>query len=287
MRIGLCGYGVMGKNHERVFKKLNVESIDIYDPMIDRFSDWNGFLGESSNFDGVSICSPTKFHVGPAIDLWNANKNLKILIEKPISYSIEEAKRLEKFSDKLVVGHIERCNPIIIKLKELYSNGDLGDIFSIKTVRNGPPPVRYMNDNVAIDLLVHDVDVVNYILGMYPTNIDRRYKSSSNSEIIDYAILIADYANVNAIFESNWITPIKIRSIEITCTHGYLMCDYIKQSIEMYPIESNPFNIDVHKAETLHNELSLFLDFCRGKRVDLCGYVDSISCLSFVSGEPL
>ena len=67
-----------------------------------------------------------------------------------------------------MVGHIERFNPAVIKLKEIIDSGTLGKITSLIAKRVGAFPAQIKDANVVIDLAVHDIDIFSYLLNKQP-----------------------------------------------------------------------------------------------------------------------
>jgi len=139
-RAGVIGIGAMGKNHARVYSQLpDVELIGVADVNQNLvasvaqsydckpYADYHDLLGE--NLDAVSIVVPTTLHKKVALDA--IKKGINVLVEKPIADTVENADEMMEASRdsrvKLMVGHVERFNPAIIKLKELIDNGLLGD----------------------------------------------------------------------------------------------------------------------------------------------------------------
>ena len=99
------------------------------------FTDYERLL--KNNLDAVSIAVPTTLHKDIALKA--ANYGVHMLVEKPIAKSLSSADAIidsaRRENLKLMVGHIERFNPAILKLKELISAGELGEIISISCRR--------------------------------------------------------------------------------------------------------------------------------------------------------
>ena len=140
LRVGVIGVGAMGKNHARLYSELpGVELLGVSDVNetlaasvaqsygCKPFADYNDLLKE--DLDGLSIAVPTTLHKQVALDA--IQKGINVLMEKPIADTVENADEIIKAARekgvKLMVGHVERFNPAIIKLKELIDNGLLGD----------------------------------------------------------------------------------------------------------------------------------------------------------------
>ena len=177
IKVAVIGVGSMGKNHARVYNELpNTQLVAVSDSDVKNaesvaarlgvhaYSDHRQML-ESERPDAVSIVVPTALHETVATDALNAGAH--ILVEKPITATLEEGKRLIQRANtlgrKLMVGHIVRFNPAIQALKQKLQAGDLGRIFQIFCRRAGPFPARIRDVGVVIDLAPH---VIGFILGL-------------------------------------------------------------------------------------------------------------------------
>ena len=89
---------------------------------------------------------------------------IHVLVEKPIADTTENADLMIAASQKagkiLMVGHIERFNPAVIKLKEIIDSGILGKIVSISTKRVGPYNPRIRDVGVILDIGVHELSLL-------------------------------------------------------------------------------------------------------------------------------
>ncbi len=151
LKIAVIGAGTMGNLHARTYFNLpNVDLVAICD--VDKingerlanlyktkfYPDYKKLLKEES-LDGVSIAVPTLLHKEVATDC--IEHGINILIEKPLAGSVEEADQIVKAADAkgitLEVGHIERFNPAIARLKELIKEGIFGKVVSIVIKRVG------------------------------------------------------------------------------------------------------------------------------------------------------
>jgi len=151
LKVAVVGIGVMGYNHARIYNELqkdgNVELVGLSDMNKDRlnevseefgvkaFSNYMDLLEE--DLDAVSIVVPTFLHKEVALPF--IKKGISVLIEKPIADTIENANEIiaeaEKNNVILSVGHVERFNPAVLKLKEHVEKGNLGDIVTMTAKR--------------------------------------------------------------------------------------------------------------------------------------------------------
>ena len=167
---------------------------------------------------------------------------MDVLVEKPIAAKLEEAEEMGKIAERegrlLAVGHIERFNPVVPALKErMLEEG--GQVIHVFAQRVGPGPAKGYNLNlgVAHDLLVHDVDVVCYLLDSLPSRVYAMAVwepgQSIESEIV--ATYSFEDAEVLGEFRASWRAGprFKKRVISIQLENAVLEADYILQTITL------------------------------------------------------
>ena len=290
LNTAVIGVGNMGIHHARILSQISnlvaiadvnkqrlKEVAELYN--CNSYADYNEML-ENEKLDHVSIVAPTHLHKKVTIDV--VNRKINALLEKPIATSIGEAKEIYKAVKnsgvKFTVGHVERFNPAVIKLKEILTNGDLGEILSIITRRVGTAgsPVSY--ENIIVDLAIHDIDVVNFLLNRDKPDKTASFigKSAINNRE-DYADIMLRHGNTNVMIQVNWITPIKIRILSVNGSKAYAELNYITQELKLYKMgyikeydsfgkfvlkysKPDEINIHVEKDEPLKLELKSFLE---------------------------
>jgi len=271
IRAGVIGVGAMGKHHSRIYNEMKgVELVGVADVderraaevaakyNTEAFTDCERLL--KKDLDAVSIAVPTSMH--KEIALKAANYGVHMLVEKPIAESLKSADAIidaaRRENLKLMVGHVERFNPAILKLKELISAGELGHIISISCRRVGPYPPRIRDVGIIIDLAVHDIDAISYLYGKRALSV---YSIAGNSFHIkeDYASILLQYEDKKSgMVETNWLTPHKIRKLTVTGTGGVAHADYLEQSLEIWE-EGGVREVEIEKREPLKNELEHFI----------------------------
>lgn len=248
MKYAIIGVGNMGTNHARVIHEMeDVQLVAVSDTNQDIaetvaklcgcgvFSDYNQMLAHC-DIDAVSICVPTSLHAKVAMDCMQQVKH--VLLEKPIAMTVEEGNALQAYAleqnVQLMVGHTERFNPAVVKVKELLDKNEIGRVVSVIARRVGTMPPQIRDANIAIDLAIHDLDIVNYLLNALPVEVmsDKRRNHIKLRE--DSVEFFLRYADASAFIQANWITPVKIRKLSITGTDGYLEMDYISQQIQLF-----------------------------------------------------
>lgn len=243
--VALVGLGRMGSNHLRVIKESpSFELKAVVDlKMPDNFTQMNpGVAGYTSldeldaahlAYDAVVIAAPTGAHFELARHFIARDKHL--LVEKPLATTLDQCRTLidEAKSRNLVlgVGHVERFNPAVRKLHEVIQNGwlDKPIHFSVTRVGGYPSSVTPGN-NVMLDLAVHDVDVLQSLIGRLHV-VASIVHNTVRSDVPDTAeILLKNDEGISASIHVNWITPTKIRTIRVTGTRGVCFVDYILQT---------------------------------------------------------
>lgn len=275
LKAGVIGCGNMGSNHLRVLSELSeVELVAISEVEKEKgievakkhsircYADFLEMI-EKETLDFVSICVPTSLHWKVARKC--IENGIHVLLEKPITDNISDAEDLLNLAKqkqvKLFVGHIERFNPIVLKLIELIAKRRIGDIISIIARRVGVLPPQIKDADIAIDMVIHDVDIINYLLNELPRKINSVKRKTFIDDRADTVEFFIEYSRAIAYIQANWITPIKIRKLNITGTDGYLEMDYINQKIKLHESsdKDNYFIISVDKKEPLKEEILFFI----------------------------
>ncbi|MDO3678805.1 Gfo/Idh/MocA family protein [Paenibacillus ehimensis] len=172
-RVAVIGAGNMGLHHVRnYYYQPNVDLIGVVDQNVLRlnqviakypikgFSDYKDLL---PLVDAVSIATPTSTHYAIACDFLSHGKH--VLLEKPITQEIEQAKKLIEVAENnhsiLAIGHIERFNPVMLELENVLRNQK--PVF-IDIHRESPFDPRIFDADVVLDLMIHDIDLIFFLL---------------------------------------------------------------------------------------------------------------------------
>lgn len=311
----VIGVGNMGKNHVRTYAGLAeaelVAIADVNSAIAQKialdfstkyYSDYKKMIEEVKP-EVVSICVPTLYHYEVA--KYCLEHKVHVLLEKPIALTATEGESLlalaERLQVKLLVGHIERFNPAVVKVKDMINKNELGIITAIIARRVGGFPPQIRDANIAVDLAIHDVDIVNYLLNENPREVHINLQSNHIEQRADSVELFLQYTKASAYIQANWITPVKIRKLTITGTEGYLEMDYVNQQIEFYKSNYEKFKekigdfsdyilrfsepdkiiIQVAKKEPLNEEITFFVECVRrNKWVDSRFAVEALKVIS-------
>ncbi len=241
IRAGVVGVGHMGQYHVGVYAELfEVDLVGIVDIQAHRvkeiarkyntrgYTDYTELLDK---VDIVSIAVPTSLHYKIAKDFLQAG--VHVLLEKPMTHSLEEARELFRCAQQqgvvLHIGHVERFNGAVQELKNIVKE----PIF-IESHRLGPFVPRIQDDGVVLDLMIHDIDIILNL-------VDVKIKTMHAMGASVFSPL-EDIANVQILFENGCIANItasratqeKIRTLAITQRDAYILLNYTDQDIRIH-----------------------------------------------------
>jgi len=296
LRIGVVGCGRMGGFHIRNYAQLDcAQLVAVADPSeesrrralgdtpVHEYEDWREMIEHGAGeMDAISIACPSEHHAEVALEALAAG--LHVLVEKPIATTLPDALRMRgaaiEAGRKLMVGHVERFNPAVEKLRELVADGRLGRVYRAHTTRVGPLPTRIQDTGVAIDLATHDLDVMQYVLDSSIHEIyadGGRFQHSSQEDLLTCLARFGGEgeAETLGLLDVNWLTPEKKREIALIGENGLLRASYITQDVWFVESTTAPLQWDglsvlrgdgegaavrfsLAKAEPLRAELEAF-----------------------------
>jgi predicted dehydrogenase len=290
LRVGVVGLGRLGSIHATIYSRLkNVELAYVCD--IDKTKarvigdslktawciDYKDLLGKG--IKAVSIVTPTYLHY--KIARFFLNKNIHVLIEKPITKSLKEAKSLIKLGKKknliIQVGHVERFNSAVRAIEKMLPRPRF-----IEVHRLGPFTPRVKDVGVVLDLMIHDIDIV---LRLTKSDIQ-------DIQAIGMKILTKheDIANARLRFKNGTVCDLTasrvtndtLRKIRIFQNDCYISLDYIKQEAIIskkinYKIDSK--KIDIKKERPLDKELSSFVNCVINRKRPIVSGIEAYNAL--------
>lgn len=298
VRVAVIGAGNMGLNHIRKYhglKEAQLVAIADTNPSakevgkefkVRYFRDYKKML-DTVKPEAVSIVVPTPLHFEVASEVMQ--RGMHCMLEKPIASTVAEATKLIKLAKEraviFTVGHVEHFNPVIRRLKQIIDNKEIGKITSITCRRVGGFPAMLPKTDVIIDLAVHDIGVLNHLLGKYPKAVASHASRTLHTKKVDAAEILLDYGNASGFIQANWITPVKIRTVAVTGSKGYVEANYLTQRLIHYENnmrrvrskfetfiktfgEPKQTKMKVRFQEPLALELRAFLQTIRGEAKD-------------------
>jgi|HubBroStandDraft_2_1064218.scaffolds.fasta_scaffold02060_2 UDP-N-acetylglucosamine 3-dehydrogenase len=241
----------MGSMHMRVLSQINgVDVVASVDPRRERhewmrraypltavFATLEQALErtERVDFAVVAVPAPDLYEIGMAV----LGANLPVLVEKPLAGCERDGRALVEEAESrgllLGVGHVERCNPAVIALKQRLDAGAIGRIYQIYARRLSPFPARDSMLGVSLDLATHDIDVMRYLIGAEVDSVfaeSARRLHDSAEDLIAATLRFAD--STIGLLEVNWLTPAKVRELVVTGEGGAFVVNYLSQELRFF-----------------------------------------------------
>jgi predicted dehydrogenase len=201
IRTAVIGVGYLGRFHAQKYAVLpGSQLVAVVDARAETrdavagevgcrpVADYRELFGQ---VDAVSIATPTPLHFPIAQDC--LEHGVHVLVEKPVTETPEQARALIASASRhgriLQVGHLERFNAAILALA-----GTLGAPRFIESHRLAPFKERGTDVNVVLDLMIHDIDLIQSLVGAPIESIDA-VGASVFSAGLDIANARIRYAN--------------------------------------------------------------------------------------------
>ena len=190
VRTAVIGAGYLGRFHAQKYALLPESKLvavaDVREPAREQvaaesgcraIADYRDVLDE---VEAVSIATPTPLHYGIAKHC--LERGVHVLVEKPITQTPAQARELIEIAARhgriLQVGHLERFNAAILALGDT-----LGEPRFIESHRLAPFKERGTDVNVVLDLMIHDIDLIQSLVGAPIESIDAVGASVFSPEI--------------------------------------------------------------------------------------------------------
>jgi len=282
LRVAVIGAGRMGQFH---LKHLSHNTGAILSAVVDadphraktlaqryKTTGFSRIEELKGSIDAAIIATPTLTHYEIGRELLGSG--VSCLIEKPLAANLEEAESLIRLASNqnaiLQVGHIERFNPAVMEAARHIDHPQF-----IEVNRLGPYDPRVAHVGVVLDLMIHDLDIVLFLVGKPVTQVEAfGAKVLSSHE---------DIAKVRLHFEGGCIADLsasrislkKYRRIRIFQKNAYLSLDYAAPELKVYRKKTEVVKSlrDIQiltpklaKKDPLALELDHFLQCVREKR---------------------
>ncbi len=253
IKVAVIGAGMMGKNHMKTYKSLNgVELIGVYDIFPEAAkaaAETFGIRAFSSmeevaeNVEAVSVVTTSVTHAD--VGEFFLNKGIHCMMEKPLACTEEECQRLISAAAKnnvvLLVGHIERFNPAVEQMGKLLS--DTSKIRSLTAQRMSAASGRITDVDVSMDLMIHDIEVIQSLVKSPVVNIQAASVKTKESPMgKDYITALLEFENgATANITASRITQARVRTLTVTTDTNYIDMDFINQSINVHSQGRMPY----------------------------------------------
>jgi len=214
LRCAVIGAGYLGRFHAQKYAGLaGCELTGVADPSAEARERIGAELSVATHadhrelvgrVDAVSIATPTSAHHAVAKDFLEAGAH--VLVEKPITTTAAEARELIDIAARagrvLQVGHLERFNPVILAIA-----GELAKPRFIESNRLAPFKPRGTDVSVVLDLMIHDIDLIEHMVQSPIQSIDAIGAPVFTDEI--------DIANARIRFENGCVADVTASRISM------------------------------------------------------------------------
>ncbi len=288
LRAAVVGVGRLGLLHARKYARLAgvklcyVTDVDGHRAHLAAaetgaiaLSDYRELAGK---VDLASVAAPSLAHYPIASDMMRAG--IDLLLEKPMAATLRQARELSAIAHDcgriLQIGHLERFNPAIVRLRSLLNHPRF-----IECHRLAPFTERGTDVDVILDLMVHDLDVILSVTSA----------SVSSLEAVGVAVLTdrIDVANARVRFadrlianlNTSRVAPRRERKIRFFQPDAYISLDYEARRIQIYRKEPPPpgaaypvisaEQIEINEGDALRDEIAAFVHSVRTRRMPEVG----------------
>jgi len=266
MKIALIGLGYWGPNLLRVLNKIGVlaAAFDMDKEKVAKFAkdstyrgvhfdtDWRRCLGRM-DVKGVVIATPPDTHYMIASACLLDHKH--VLIEKPMTLDVDEAKKLVNFAKNMnryiMAGHTFLYVPEVIKIKEIIDSGELGDVVYIHASRLNLG--KFQKANVVADLAPHDISIFNYLLNDKVYRVHANGYGFINKDVVEVAKVTFEYKSGPVCdLHLSWLDPRKKRVTTVVGTKKMLVYNMLaEEKIKIYNKGVDTFDTSDHAAYML------------------------------------
>tara|TARA_Y100000768_G_C23968549_1_gene679229 strand:- start:821 stop:1786 length:966 start_codon:yes stop_codon:yes gene_type:complete len=312
IKICVIGAGNWGLNHIKTLLSLNVkvgcidknqlklDFIELSFPKVDCFNTVKESL--VANYDGYVIATPPSSHSRIAKLLIKEGK--AVLVEKPLCLSVSECKdlksELDKFSGKLIVGHLLLFHPAIIKIKRMISKGIIGNIQYIYSNRLNLGTIR-REENVFWSFAPHDISLFQFFLSSFPLKVDSHGGDFLQKNIHDTTITYLHYpSGIQGHIYVSWLHPFKEHRLVVIGSKGSL---HFEDSLDAKPLllyendfskndtkimtNKIPKKIEYDATSPLKNELKYFIRVINGEDITIANIDEGIDVIKILEKSTL
>ena len=298
VKVAVVGVGSLGQHHARIAAASEgAELVAVVDSSEARGreiaakfgTEWVASLPEVlDRVDAVQVAAPTGCHHALGLEVLAAGKH--IIMEKPLAATQPEGSSLlaalvqaRAAHPGLVaaVGHLERFNPAVTALRAHGIKPHFAE-----AIRVSPFPMRSMEVDVIMDVMIHDLDLLLALIGRPVISV----------EAVGVPILTkyADLVNARLKFEGGAFATVtasrvarkKERVLRAFGANAYASLDFAAQKLEILRLSVGPEGpsvqqevVEITEGEPLKLELEAFYQACLGQGEDIVTWADAFAAM--------
>lgn len=289
--VAVVGTGYWGKNLVRNFYELGALSVlcDSNQSIEAEFGktyqnvrfcrEFSAVLSDPQ-VKAVALATPAVTHYEMAKEALQAGKD--VFVEKPLAIEVRQGAELQNLAETkkriLMVGHILRYHPAVLKLQELVQAGALGQIHYLYSNRLNIGKIR-TEENILWSFAPHDISVMLALLNEFPTRVSSKGGAYLNRSIYDVTMSQFDFPNgVQAHIHVSWLHPVKEQRLVVVGSDKMAVFDdTARDKLILYPhrvewrdriptaVKANGEVVPLEDREPLKEECRHFLDCLRSR----------------------
>jgi predicted dehydrogenase len=312
-RVGIIGFGFMGRTHYRCWKALkdiDIAAICETNPKIAEdakkaignigrtqdevdfsslqlYTDIDKML-EKEKLDAVSITLPTYLHADTSIQALATG--VHVLCEKPMALNTEDCLRMmdeaESSGKILQIGHCVRFWPEYAKARDIIKSGEYGKVVAASFQRLGAIPVWSANNwlmdekrsgGMALDLHIHDTDFIQYLFGM-PRAVYSTGAKNENGKLVH---IVTQY-----LYDDNKVVTAE-GGFNLALEKATLVYDLTREpTFRLCPTDVEAFTPEFNEADGWSVEIEHFAKAVRGeKQEQVTTLAQSMNSVKIVEAE--
>ncbi len=276
LRTAVVGVGYLGRFHAQKYAQLpGSQLIAVADASaeaaarvaqelhVEAVSDYRDLFGR---VDAISIAVPTPMH--HEIACAALERGIHVLVEKPIATTVAEAQEMVATARKhrrvLQVGHLERFNPAIVSAVQRMTAPRF-----VESHRLAPFKQRGTDVSVVLDLMIHDIDLIQELVGEPIESIDAVGAQVFSGEIDIVNARIRFKGGCVANTTASRVSMKQERKIRLFQDDAYLSIDMQQKILTVIrkkdaaPVES-PAQVSIEEesfdqGDALRDEIAAFL----------------------------
>src|SRR5262249_8210224 len=242
----------------------------------------------------VALATPAVSHFEMARQALEAGKD--VLVEKPLAIDVRQGQELVHLAEDrgrvLMVGHILRYHPAILKLQELIRDGTLGKIDYLYSNRLNIGKIR-TEENILWSFAPHDISVMLALLNEMPVRVSCQGGAYLNRDVVDVTLSHFDFpSGVQAHIFVSWLHPIKEQKLVVVGSEKMAVFDDTPEDkLLLYPhrrewknriptpVQAKPESVELEHREPLRAECQQFLDSVVSRRPPLSDGAEGLRVL--------
>jgi len=290
-RVAVIGCGYWGKNLVRNFFELNALKV-VCDKDKNKLVELRSLhagpkvttevdeVFEDKSIDAVVIATTSEYHYPLGIEALNSGKD--VFVEKPLALSFFQGEELVRFAKEknriLMVGHLLEYHPAIEKIRDLITQGELGEIHYVYSTRIDFGTFRIV-ENILWSFAPHDISIILYLLNEMPDEVSAQGGNYLGEECDITLTMMSFKSGARAHIFVSWLNPFKEHKLVLVGSKKMVVFDDTAFGEKLFlfnheikwdgknptAIKSRPEVLDFNREEPLKIECKHFLD-CVGER---------------------